>query len=375
MSNSYALVTQSRYISQMICSSIVSAMALFVLLIALIVIASNIINYIQVNMKDLGALKAVGYTSGQLVRSLLAQFLRVALAAALAGVGLSYALFPGLNAMMIQKTGIPYAMRFLPLPFALTLTILGGAVALAVCAGRPPYAENRAHHGAAGGAVHPQLQAQPHPAGSNERAIGLGPDPQDHPVRDEAQRHHCRYYTGALPGGGVFRADAGKHDLGHGALHQPDRGGDGRFLHQRPGGRGGRVSGGAAGGRPGEKAYLYNSVTVGHVDGVELLATMCDDFSKLNNQGVVFDGRFPKFDNEVAVAAKYAREQGLAIGDEMELTSNSREASYLITGFTQITNNLGKDCLLTRAGYERLGALANTSYYLHLLRRGGRRRF
>lgn len=130
--NSYALVTQSRYISQMICSAIVSAMAFFVLLIALIVIASNIINYIQVNIKDLGALKAIGYTSRQLVGALLTQFSGLALLAAVAGAGLSYTLFPSVNGMMVQQTGIPYAVRFLPVPFVLTLLILWATVALAV---------------------------------------------------------------------------------------------------------------------------------------------------------------------------------------------------------------------------------------------------
>lgn len=52
MSNCYDIVWQSRYISQMICSGIMSAMAFFVLLIALVVIVSNIVNYIQVNMKE-----------------------------------------------------------------------------------------------------------------------------------------------------------------------------------------------------------------------------------------------------------------------------------------------------------------------------------
>lgn len=59
-SNSYTLVSQSRYISQTICSGIISAMAFFILLIALVVLSSNIVNYIQKNMKNLGALKAVG---------------------------------------------------------------------------------------------------------------------------------------------------------------------------------------------------------------------------------------------------------------------------------------------------------------------------
>lgn len=62
------------------------------------------------------------------------------------------------------------------------------------------------------------------------------------------------------------------------------------------------------------------------------------------------------------MAAKYAKEQGLRIGDEIKITAGGKEAAYLISGFTQTTNNLGKDCLLTRDGYERLGRLDNTSF-------------
>ena len=101
--------------------------------------------------------------------------------------------------------------------------------------------------------------------------------------------------------------------------------------------------------------------------GAELMATLCDDFSKANNQSVVFEGRFPKYDNEIAIAAKYAKESGLKVGDEIEITANGKQEKYLICGFTQISNNLGRDCLFTRKGYERLGTLKYTSYYLNLL--------
>ena len=83
-------------------------------------------------MKNLGVLKAVGYESGQIMGALLFQFSGVALAAALAGIGLSYGLFPAVNTMMISQTGIPYAVRFLPLPFFLTVFISVGAVSLTV---------------------------------------------------------------------------------------------------------------------------------------------------------------------------------------------------------------------------------------------------
>ena len=96
----------------------------------MVVIVSNIINYIQVNVKNLGAFKATGYTSRQLVCSLLLQFLGLTVIAAIVGFALSYAIFPAINTMMIAQTGIPYKVHFLPLPALISLLILGGAVAL-----------------------------------------------------------------------------------------------------------------------------------------------------------------------------------------------------------------------------------------------------
>ena len=107
LSNNYELVSSSRYISQMICAGVVSVMAFIVTLITLVVISSNVIQYVQENMKNLGALKAVGYQSRQIVAGLLLQFLGVVFLAAAAGIGLSYCLFPAVNDMMISQTGIP----------------------------------------------------------------------------------------------------------------------------------------------------------------------------------------------------------------------------------------------------------------------------
>lgn len=115
-----------------------------------------------------------------------------------------------------------------------------------------------------------------------------------------------------------------------------------------------------------EEAYLHNSLNVSHVGGVELMATQCNDFGKFNNQDYVFEGRFPQYDNEIAIGAKYAKENGLKIGDEIEIASNGKQEKYLICGFTQTSNNLGRDCLLTRSGYERLGTLEEANYYINL---------
>lgn len=366
LSNNYENVSVARYISQMICSGIMAAMAFFILLIALVVIVSNIINYIQVNMKNLGALKSVGYTSGQLIRSLLLQFLGLTFIAAVAGVGLSYLLFPAVNAMMIAQTGIPYAMHFLPIPFALTLAVLGSTVALSVL-----FSARRIKRIEPIAALRSGIQT--HNFKYNHLPLEKTKAPLNLALALKTTfsgvKHNITVcitmlvlslvvvFSGLMTENMIadmtpflnliagetadscisVREDAESDFV---AKMQTDS----------------RV----------EKFYLYTSLNVSHTGGAELLAYICEDFESVNNQQTVFKGRFPKYDNEIAVAAKYAEENGFKIGDEIDITANGEQEKYLICGFTQISNNLGKDCMLTRAGYERLGALTDTSYYINL---------
>ena len=365
-SNCYDIVTQSRYISQGICSAIMSVMAFFVLLIALVVIVSNIINYIQVNIKNLGALKAVGYTSGQLVLSLLLQFLGLTVLTAIVGAALSYALFPAINAMMIAQTGIPYAIHFLPLPVIISLIILGGTVALSVwlSARRIKKIEP---------IVALRSGVQTHSFKKNRIPLEKTRAPLNFALALKTTlscvKHNITVcitmlvlslvvvFSGLMteniivdmtPFLNLIVGETADSAINVQVETEDD------FLEVLN-----------SDSRT-EKVYLYNSLNVSHVGGVELMATLCDDFSKVNNKSVVFKGRFPKFDNEIAIAAKYANEKGFAIGNEIEISANGKTEKYLISGFTQITNNLGRDCLLTRQGYERLGTLQSVTYYINL---------
>lgn len=366
VSNSYTLVTSSRYISQMICAGVISAMAFLILLIALVVIASNILYYIQENMKNLGTLKAIGYTGRQLISSLLLQFLGVSLLSALAGIGISYGLFPFVNTMMISQTGIPYELRFLPVPFLLTLVLLGGAVVLVVV-------------------------CSAWRIGRIEPIVALRQGLLTHNFR----KNHVPLDRGRLP---ILIALALKNTcsgLKHtitvcitmlvlslvvvfsGVMAENMILDMTPFLNMIVGETADSCINVNVGAEEAllekleadwqvEKSYLYHSLTVSEVGGLDLMATISDDFSRVNNQNVVLEGRFPKYENEMAIAAKYAKERGLQIGDEIWISTGGSKANYLISGFTQVTNNLGKDCLMTKEGYERLGELQNVSYYLNL---------
>lgn len=366
VSNSYALVSQSRYISQMICSGILSAIAFFILLIALVVIGSNIINYIQENMKNLGALKAIGYTSRQLEGALQVQLLGLSLLAALAGTGISYLVFPFINTMMISQTGIPYRVHFLPVPFLMTLGILGGAVALAVW-----FSSRRIRR------TEPVTAFRQGVATHNFKREHIPLEKTGAPLQlalalkttFSGIRHNVTIcitmlvlslvlvFSGMMtrnviidmePFLNLIVGETADSCININAETEE------AFLEEM-----------AADTRV-EKVYLYNSLEVRHINGAALMVTMSENFDNVNNPDMVFEGRYPRYDNEIVIAAKYAGEKGLRLGDEITITAQGKEADYIITGFTQIGNNLGKDCLLTRQGYQRLGNLQNASYYLNL---------
>ncbi|MDE7394722.1 MAG: ABC transporter permease [Clostridiales bacterium] len=366
VSNSYDIVLQARYISQMICSGVISAMAFLVLLIAVVVIVSNIVNYIQVNMKNLGAFKAMGYTSGQLVCSLLLQFLGLTLLAAIVGGGLSYCLFPAVNSMMIAQTGIPYAVRFLPLPALLSLLILGGTVALAVWLASRKIKK-----------IEPILALrsgiQTHNFKRNHVSLERTKAPLNLALALKTTLSGVKHnitvcitmlvlslvvvFSGVMaknmiaditPFLNLIVGETADTCISVGVDSENE------FLREMEADS--RV----------EKAYLYTTINVTHVGGAELLTTVCDDFSKVNTPAIIYKGRLPRYENEMAIGARYAKERKFAVGDEIEITANGKTEKYLICGLTQVTNYLGRDGLMSRAGYERLGEIRDVSYYVNL---------
>lgn len=365
--NYYEDLTTSRYISQMICAGITSAMAFFVLLIGLVVIASNVVNYIQENMQNLGALKAVGYTGRQLVFSLILQFSGLSAVTAVVGIALSYCIFPALNKMMIAQTGIPYTVRFLPVPCLITIVFSSGIVAAAVyvSAGKMKKIEPitalrqgiTTHNFRRNHVPLEKTRLPLQPALAMKTTLsGLKTNiticitmlvlslilvfsglMYKNMIMD------MKPFIDLIAGESAdscININAGREEEFLSILESDSRV---------------------------EKFYLFtNNLDAQHVGGVSLMPSVIEDGTKLNNQKMVIEGRFPEYDNEIVIAVKYAREKGLRIGDEITIKIGGKDNNYIITGFSQVTNNLGKDCILTRGGYEKAGSLQNVSYYMDL---------
>lgn len=366
VSNSYEEAAKSRYISAMICAGILSVMAFLVLLIGVVVISSNVANTIQDQMQNLGALKAVGYRSGQLVSSFVMQFVVISVLAAVIGCALSYCIFPAVSGMMVSQTGIPYQIRVLPVPFFATIGFIFSVVALTVLLSAKkikkiePITAIRqgvATHHFKKNAVPLDLTRLPLHAALAMKTACSGLKQNITIGITMFVLSLIIVFSGLMlenmiidmqPFVDMFVGEAADSCIDVNVSRESD------FLSAMKADS--RV----------EKMHLHTNVNVQHVNGSLLNGMIYDDFSKFNNQNIIIEGRFPKYDNEVAIAAKYARENGFEVGDEIILKAEGNEQTYLITGFTQNTGYLGKDCAMTREGYERIGTLSNASYYIDL---------
>lgn len=365
-SNSYILVSSSRYISQMICSGIICVMAFMTAFIAFVVISSNVINYIQKNMKNIGVLKAGGYKSSQIICTLLIQFLYVTLLTSAAGAGFSYCIFPYINTMMASQTGIPYKIKFLPLPFLLAIAFIAGTVFAAVW-----FSSHRIKKIEPVVAIRQGIQT--HNFKRNHIPLENTHMPLNTALALKTTFSGIKQniivcttmlvlslvivFSGLMIANVIVDMEpfinmvAG--ETSDSSISIPADSSE-RFLQIIEKDK--RV----------EKIYFYYTVETRHSGNAVLMATLSDDFSKLNNQDICIEGRFPKYDNETAVAAKYAKEKNLKIGSEIILEADGKEEKYIISGFTQISNNLGKDCMLTCDGYKRMAGLVNECYSVNL---------
>lgn len=364
VSNSYNSVLSSRYISQSICAAILSAMAFLIALIAVVVISSNVMNYIHEDMQNLGAMKAIGYKSGQLISALILQFSGIAVLTAAVGIGLSYAVFPALNDMMISQTGIPYDVTFLPVPCVITAAFTGGVVAAAVYFSAKKIKK-----------IEPitalRQGIKTHSFKKNYIPLDKTKTPLNFALALKTVLSGIKQnvtvsitmlvlslvivFSGVMTENIIMDTDMFINfvvgEVSDSCINVNSSAEEQLLEALNSDSRT-------------ENICLYTSDYVTHVGGVSLMATMSDDFSKASNQSFIIEGRFPKYDNETAIAAKYAKENGLKIGQEISLSVGENEEKYLISGFTQVTNNLGKDCLLTREGFEKISELTNVSYYI-----------
>lgn len=89
-----------------------------------------------------------------------------------------------------------------------------------------------------------------------------------------------------------------------------------------------------------------------NADNVEFACEVYDEPDKIIK---TTDGRIPKYDNEIAVTKIFAEEMNKKIGDTVTLSQGDHSAEFIITGFYQSANELGRIMCMNFEGGSILG--------------------
>jgi putative ABC transport system permease protein len=94
-------------------------------------------------------------------------------------------------------------------------------------------------------------------------------------------------------------------------------------------------------------------MTLMKIDGQTVHTSVSDDFSKLDNQ-TVYEGRYPQYDNEIALSWAVAKMLRKSIGDTVMVKAGDATHPYLITGLSQSISNMGQAAYLTLSGIQQI---------------------
>lgn len=334
-----------------------------ILIIVIVMMLSNCIsNYVRENMKAIGALKAIGYTSTDIRKSLLLLFGSLSIVGSLLGAALSYPIMPIMAKVIVGQMGVPYVIgfnalsTFVPVAFVSAFVFLSTLVSTGAVKKIDPiialrngmdshnYRKNRI---------------------SLEKSVfSLNSSLAFKTMLNNLKQNTITFFVVGLlvfccvlsllmyenfsrnPKVGILSFE----NCGGILAVDPEAEDDAReYLEGLS-----SVS---------NIRSLIN-VSFAYSDEDSLWTNIFDDIEKMNNKDVCYKGRLPKYDNEVAVSGKFAKEYGYEIGDEIELGYGEKTYRYLLTGLIQTCNNYGREAVMNMDAAEHIYDVEGTVSWL-----------
>lgn len=332
-----------------------------ILLIVFLMLSNNISNYIKENMKNLGALKAIGYTNGNIKLGFLIQFIIITIIGCSIGISISYLLLPAVIDIMTSQIGIPYEISFSILSAIITLFSIVGIIIMTVVIFIRK--TNK---------ITPITALRDGIKTHNFKKNRIELEKTNLPLN--VSLAFKTMYTNMKQNVVTFLivlflvfANVIALVLFQNFSVDPKL----SLLSFE-------ICDGAIGTDSDIDKVVYNYIK--NLDGVfntreisqinvetddvKLLTYIMEDTSKLNNQDVCYKGRLPKYDNEIAISGKYCKTYNYNIGDEIEIKKGEKEEKFLISGFIQTTNNNGQEALILNKGIEKIiGTDYDKMYY------------
>ena len=331
-------------------------------MIIVLMVSNCISNYIKENMKEIGALKAIGYTSKNIISSIILQFAILAVISSIIGTVIAYSIMPVVSNIVNAQTGLPYNVHFnfiaSFLPFILIVLFVGMVVLLSTRKIKKiepivalkegvethNFKKNRVPLDKSKISLNASLSFKTLFTNLKQNVITFVITGfltfvsvvsllmfENFNVNPMVEILTFETFSGLVTVDKSVAADT--YD----------------YLSVREDTENVR------------KMINYFFIYGDNDD--EVVAYIIDDPMKLNNKNVVYEGKLPKYDNEIAVSGKFAQIYNYSIGDTIEFGVSDKKASYLITGYLQTCNNGGREALLSEKAAEQLVDITNSDGY------------
>ena len=349
----FNLAKYSRTFTASIIAILILAFSIIVTMISLIVTTFRIRNSIDESMTNIGVLKAMGYTSSQIISSIVLQFTLITALGSLLGIWVSFYAITPLSHMLSAQTGLIWrqcfnaGISFLSL-FALTLGI--GLVSL-LSAGKI----HRLHpiYALRGGISTHSFRKNYFPLQRTwlnlHLVLSLKMLIQNAKqnllitliiatVSFASVFSLVLYYNIVIENQAFIHMVSGEQSNAV-IIKNPDNHDDKLIenIRQIPGVR---------------KAIYFDTVRL--LAGDEKVAAyVVEDFSLTEND-MIYKGRYPKHPNEITIGGHVSKLLNKHIGDTIQIKTGNIQQDYLVTGLHQNPNNFGMDITLTYEGMIRL---------------------
>lgn len=338
-----------------IASGIMILFSLLIVIVGLIVVQFRIVNAIEDDMQNIGALKAAGYTSGQVIGGFLTQFLLVALVGCGLGVLLSQAVLPLISAAFATQSGLVWEWGFDASAAILALAIIAGTVLLTSL-----WATRRIQ------TLHPIIALR---GGVTTHSFKKNRFPLDkargglwfllamkamHLKQSVSIALICAAVTFASAVFTVLYYNVGVEDTAFIELVMNNY--CDAYVDILPEANPQRAIKEIRAAEGVKKAVFYSSSSAPQVGNRFVNVSVTENYNDLRDV-YIYEGRSPKHSNEIAIGGVMASELGLTIGDKVAVSYTGETTEYFISGLGQNAENNGWTAQLTQDGVKRMNPL------------------
>lgn len=363
--STYKRLATSRYITATLFEAIISVSAALMITVILATIAITLSNYIRSNIRNLGALKALGYRSRDLIFPIVGEFSVIAFVMSLIGTLSSYAVLPVLNAALEKQVGIPYRIHFLFGQAALSILICVLLSALAswfsVLKIKRVYPIDAIQDSNTNKKSSRNFFAFDKTRLGLNTAISLKSllSSRVHGIVLFVSMAFIAFLLGfsAFTYQNVILDRNAVLDLVCGQRTDAVLNVSGEYEDL--------LLSELAGNGMVERYYLYSSFPITPSGKPKIYSYIIDEAYHAKEQ-LCIKGRMPERDDDIAVNRAYADKYGIKPDDKLFFETESGTVAFTVAGLVQGAYYSGNDCFMTRGGYSRISAMPYSGYYVDL---------